>query len=352
MSAFALLVRAAGDAWRRRPDRSLRRFRSAVGEAFEEWHAEDLQGLPAWHADHRGRGHQRRPAGLHHGLADRRPSAARERGRRPATTSDFHISNSKRDAAFPRRARSCLRTSVGGTHGYPQSAHHVATRILSVLHGSDHSGGNRRMALAATGFRRSAQRCGPYPWRRRQGEAARQCQHSRGLRRQHRCADGRRRQGVHRCRDHRIPTAHSGSRQWPQPRSVKHLINTHWHFDHTDGNQWLNAEGAAIIAHENTHKHLLVAQRVEDWDFNFPSSPLPAVPSETFSSEKTLNLNRSTLHLKYYGPAHTDSDISVTIPEADILHCADIWNGIYPFIDYSTGGNIDGMIKATDANVA
>ncbi|MCS3892073.1 glyoxylase-like metal-dependent hydrolase (beta-lactamase superfamily II) [Bradyrhizobium japonicum USDA 38] len=55
---------------------------------------------------------------------------------------------------------------------------------------------------------------------------------------------------------------------------VSHLINTHWHFDHTDGNQWLNAEGAAIIAHENTHKHLLVAQRVEDWDFNFPSPPL------------------------------------------------------------------------------
>jgi glyoxylase-like metal-dependent hydrolase (beta-lactamase superfamily II) len=61
---------------------------------------------------------------------------------------------------------------------------------------------------------------------------------------------------------------------------IKHLINTHWHFDHTDGNQWLNAEGAAIIAQENTHKNLLAAQRVEDWNFNFPSSPLPAIPSE------------------------------------------------------------------------
>jgi len=51
---------------------------------------------------------------------------------------------------------------------------------------------------------------------------------------------------------------------------IKHLINTHWHFDHADGNEWLNAEGAAIIAHENTHKHLLVAQRGRGLGFQFP----------------------------------------------------------------------------------
>jgi glyoxylase-like metal-dependent hydrolase (beta-lactamase superfamily II) len=59
------------------------------------------------------------------------------------------------------------------------------------------------------------------------------------------------------------------------------------------------------------------------------------------------------LGLKYYGPAHTDGDISVTFAEANIVHVADTyWNGIYPFIDYSTGGSIDGMIAASDANLA
>ena len=133
---------------------------------------------------------------------------------------------------------------------------------------------------------------------------------------------------------------------------IRQLINTHWHFDHADGNAWLNAEGAAILAHENTHKHLLTAQRVEDWEFSFPSPPLAAVPTETFASQKALKFNGETLDLKHYAPAHTDSDISVVFSNADILHTGDtFWNGIYPFIDYSTGGNIQGMIKAAEANL-
>ena len=110
---------------------------------------------------------------------------------------------------------------------------------------------------------------------------------------------------------------------------------------------------AGILAHENTHKHLLSAQRVEDWDFTFPSSPLAAIPTEVFAKAATRRLNGQTLNLQHYGPAHTDSDISVHFAEADIFHCADtFWNGLYPFIDYSTGGSIDGMIKAAEFNLA
>ena len=134
---------------------------------------------------------------------------------------------------------------------------------------------------------------------------------------------------------------------------IKHLINTHWHFDHTDGNEWLHSAGAVILAHENTRMHLSTTTRVEGWNFTFPPSPRGAIPTEVFEDERTVQLNGATIVLKHYAPAHTDSDISVHFTEADIFHVADtFWNGYYPFIDYSTGGSIDGMIRATEVNLA
>jgi glyoxylase-like metal-dependent hydrolase (beta-lactamase superfamily II) len=137
------------------------------------------------------------------------------------------------------------------------------------------------------------------------------------------------------------------------PQPLTHLINTHWHFDHANGNQWLHELGPVIIAHENTVKHLSTIQRVEDWDFDFQPLSHAALPTEVFAIERTLQVNGVTIGMKYYGPAHTDSDISVHFAELDILHTGDtFWNGVYPFIDYSTGGSIDGSIRAADANLA
>jgi glyoxylase-like metal-dependent hydrolase (beta-lactamase superfamily II) len=134
---------------------------------------------------------------------------------------------------------------------------------------------------------------------------------------------------------------------------ITHLVNTHWHFDHADGNDWLHSAGAKIVAHENTRKHLSSIQRVEDWDYNFLPLAHGGIPSEVFAKDHQLKLNGQTIALKYYGPAHTDGDISAHFSEANVFHVGDIyWNGVYPFIDYSTGGSINGKIAACDATLA
>jgi len=134
---------------------------------------------------------------------------------------------------------------------------------------------------------------------------------------------------------------------------IKHLINSHWHFDHTDGNEWLHSVGAEITAHENTRKHLSVSTRVADWNFTFPPAPAGALPANVITADETLHLNGATLALKCYGPSHTDSDLSIEFQEDNVIAVADtFWNRQYPYIDYSTGGSIDGMIRAAEANVA
>jgi len=133
---------------------------------------------------------------------------------------------------------------------------------------------------------------------------------------------------------------------------ITQLVNTHWHTDHTDGNAWVHEAGAAITAHVNTKKHLATSTRVEGWHWTFPPAPAGALPVTTFDQGHRIHHNDTNIALKYYGPAHTDSDVSVLFEEANVIHVADTWwNGIYPFIDYSTGGSIDGMIQASDRNL-
>jgi len=133
---------------------------------------------------------------------------------------------------------------------------------------------------------------------------------------------------------------------------LQKLINTHWHFDHASGNEWIHDAGAEIISQENTKKRLLETVTVEDWKYTFPPSPSGAIPTITFAGEHHLNFDGEEVHLKHYGPAHTDGDISVFFPEVNVIHVADTWwNGYYPFIDYNTGGSITGMIEAAKENV-
>jgi glyoxylase-like metal-dependent hydrolase (beta-lactamase superfamily II) len=134
---------------------------------------------------------------------------------------------------------------------------------------------------------------------------------------------------------------------------ITRLINTHWHYDHTDGNEWMHNMGATIIAQENTRERLSKPQTIAAFNATFPAAPAGAIPTSVFGKTQKIKVNGATLQLAHYDPAHTDTDISIYFVEANVLHTGDTWfNGFYPFIDYSTGGNINGMITATERNLA
>jgi cyclase len=139
---------------------------------------------------------------------------------------------------------------------------------------------------------------------------------------------------------------------------VKYVIDTHWHFDHTDNNAHLHAAGATVLAHENTKKRmsephdLPVLYRGPDGalaSLHFDPSPAEALPQQTFPSSYKLQANGETLALQHLAPAHTDSDVYVHFQKANVISMGDtFFNGMYPYIDPGTGGKINGMINAAD----
>src|SRR5580765_54127 len=139
---------------------------------------------------------------------------------------------------------------------------------------------------------------------------------------------------------------------------VRYVIDTHWHFDHTDNNAHLHAAGATVLAHENTKKRmsephdLPVLYRGADGalaGLHFDPSPAEALPQQTFATSYQLGAKGEILELQHVAPAHTDSDIYVHFQKANVISMGDLFfNGMYPYIDPGTGGKIDGTIAAAD----
>jgi glyoxylase-like metal-dependent hydrolase (beta-lactamase superfamily II) len=131
---------------------------------------------------------------------------------------------------------------------------------------------------------------------------------------------------------------------------IKAAIDTHWHFDHADNNAGFRKAGAAVIAHENTARRLGESHQL--LGMTFPPSPPEAQPTETFTQTHAIDANGEQVRLRYVPPAHTDTDIYILFAKANVVHLGDLFfNGMYPFIDGSTGGNMKGMIAAADASL-
>lgn len=130
------------------------------------------------------------------------------------------------------------------------------------------------------------------------------------------------------------------------PSPVTYVVNTHYHWDHTDGNAWMNEAGATIVAHESTLKRLASGTRVIERGYTFPPTPKAGLPTVVFKTEKTLQFEGETVVLTNYGTGHTDTDVAIYFTKTDVLQVGDIWwNGHYCFLDNGAGGSVDGLIR-------
>jgi glyoxylase-like metal-dependent hydrolase (beta-lactamase superfamily II) len=131
---------------------------------------------------------------------------------------------------------------------------------------------------------------------------------------------------------------------------VEFVINTHWHGDHTGGNEKLGEAGAIIVAHENVRKRLSTEQFMKFFDRTVPPMPKAALPVITFTRDVKFHLNGEEIDIFHVAAAHTDGDAIVHFKKANVIHMGDVFfNGSYPFIDLSAGGSIDGVIAAVDS---
>ena len=137
------------------------------------------------------------------------------------------------------------------------------------------------------------------------------------------------------------------------PQPPRFVLNTHWHGDHTGGNENLGGAGTLVVAHDNVRVRMSSEQFIERIRLRVPPSPADALPVVTFTDAVTFHLNGDEIHAFHVPPAHTDGDALVHFRRANVLHMGDVYfNGAYPFVDRSSGGSFAGTVAAVERALA
>lgn len=136
-------------------------------------------------------------------------------------------------------------------------------------------------------------------------------------------------------------------------KPIRFVINTHWHGDHTGGNENVGRTGALIVAHDNVRKRMSVEQFNDVFNRRTPASPAGALPVVTFNDSVSFHVNGDELVAFHIPPAHTDGDAVIHFTRADVVHMGDTYFATgYPFVDVSSGGNVNGIIGVADRVLA
>ncbi len=133
------------------------------------------------------------------------------------------------------------------------------------------------------------------------------------------------------------------------PEPPRFVLNTHWHGDHTGGNENLANKGSVIVAHDQVRVRMSAEQFSEFFKHKTPASPRKALPVITFNDSLSLHVNGDEMHAVHVAHAHTDGDVFIHFPNANVIHTGDLmFAGMYPFIDLDSGGSVAGVIAACD----
>jgi cyclase len=136
-------------------------------------------------------------------------------------------------------------------------------------------------------------------------------------------------------------------------KPVRFVLNTHWHGDHTGGNENMAKSGSVIVAHDNVRKRMSSEQFMALFKSKVAPSPKGALPIVTFTTDIAFHLNGDEIFAFHAPKAHTDGDTIVHFRKSNVIHMGDLFfNGLYPFIDVSSGGHPDGVIAAADRVLA